>query len=82
MSEDFKTVRMSVSDRTMSHVDFVRHELGSETRTDAVAFALELAADVLNEVREGGTLILENANGAQCKLVFTRRRRPGLKAYR
>lgn len=70
----YKSVQMNLRENTIKQINRMQEEISASSRTDVVKTAVDIADMVINTIKEGGTVIIETANGNQSKIII-----PGMK---
>jgi hypothetical protein len=66
-------VSMGLSSRSILQADFVKEYLDLPTKADAVAVALDVTAQLLEEQRKGSEVFVESKSGVRSRLTINRR---------
>ena len=66
-----KPVNMRLSQRTLSRIDMLEKSLQTKNKTQAVAFAVRIASDLLQAMSDGGKIYVERPDGSKERLILS-----------
>lgn len=64
---------MELSAETAIEIGFIREYFSLQTRAEAVALAASICALLLNEIKRGSSVLIQDKSGIQLKLVVGRK---------
>lgn len=65
-----KPVNMRLSEKTLTRVEKIQKKLKTDNRTQAIAYAVRIAHDILTTMSKGGKVIIEHKDGTRDRLIL------------